>query len=55
MEGLGLKKVVMESSGMDGTSKQGGWVPDILEVKSNGERCPRAFLRVSFYEDRSFE
>lgn len=49
MEGLGLK-VVVESSGMEGTSKQGGWVPDILEVKSKEEGCPRAFCKGAWKE-----
>lgn len=26
--------VLERSSGVEGTSKQGGWVPDILEVES---------------------
>lgn len=42
--------MVVESSGMEGTSKQGGWVPDILEVKSKEEGCPRAFCKGAWKE-----
>lgn len=50
MEVLGLKVVLERSSGVEGTSKQGVWVPDILEVESKGEGFPRAFWKGAWKE-----
>lgn len=42
--GVSGPKVVLEkSSRVEGASKQGVWVPDILEVESKGEGFPRTF------------
>lgn len=50
LEGLGPKVVLQRSSGVEGTSKQGGWFPDILEVESKEERYPRAFWKGAWKE-----
>lgn len=43
--GLGTQGGLGEGFWDGGDYKQGGWVPDILEVESKGEGCPRAFWK----------
>lgn len=49
-EGLGPKVVLERSSGVAGTRKQGGCIPDILKVESKAEGCPRAFWKGAWKE-----